>query len=343
VYREVGPSVVNITSLAIVRSPFGPAQQGQPQPRGTGSGFVIDGDGHIVTNNHVVEDSDQLSVTFPDKTTVPATLVGRDPANDLAVIRVDPNAKNQDGRSLKELLKPVTLGDSDQIVIGEDAIAIGSPLGLQHTVTAGIVSAIRLPSEEIVGGEPILLGGAVQTDAAINPGNSGGPLFNASGHVIGVNTAGLAPAGGSIGLNFAIPVNVVKRVAPELIKGGCYRHPLIGVSALPVSQIGQAARRELGVPTTQNGLLVQEVSGGAAAAGIRAGDRPVTLGNVQLRAGGDVIVAVDGRPTASPGELRAYVENNKRPGDAITLAVSRDGQRRDVRVVLSERPSEICR
>jgi S1-C subfamily serine protease len=350
VYRQAGPSVVNVTSLAVVRSPFGapfgasPAgQPAQPQPRGTGSGFVIDNEGHIVTNNHVVEEADQLGVTFPDRTAVPATLVGRDPENDLAVIRVDPNAKDENGRALKDLLRPVTLGDSDRIVTGEIAIAIGSPLGLQQTVTSGIVSAVRLPSEEIAGGEPLLLGGAVQTDAAINPGNSGGPLFNAAGEVIGVNTAGLAPAGGSIGLNFAIPVNVVKRVVPELISRGCYRHPLIGVSALPLSQIGQSARRELDVPVNQAGLLVQEVSAGAADAGIRAGQRTVTLGGAPLRAGGDIVIAVDGRRITSGGELRAYVENNKRPGDAVALTVLRDGQRRDVRVMLSERPSEACR
>jgi S1-C subfamily serine protease len=343
VYQEAGPSVVNITSLAIVRSPFVPVQQDQPRPRGTGSGFVLDTNGHIVTNNHVIEEADQLSVTFPDRTTVPATLVGRDPDNDLAVVRVDPNATGSNGQAVRTLLRPVTLGDSDQIVIGEEAVAIGAPLGLQQTVTAGIVSAIRLPSEGIVDGEPILLGGAVQTDAAINPGNSGGPLFNASGDVIGVTTAGLTPTGGSIGLNFAIPVNVVKRVVPELIGQGCYRHPLIGVSVLPISQIGQAARRELGVPPNQAGLLVLEVSAGADQAGIRGGDRTVNLGGTSLPAGGDIIVAIDGRPISALGELPAYVENNKRPGDTITVTVLRDGQRRDVPVVLSERPSEICR
>ena len=347
VYREAAGSVVNVTSLAVVRSPFGSVmgvpQSDRPQPRGTGSGFVIDDRGHIVTNNHVVEEADQLAVTFPDKTTVPATLVGRDPENDLAVIKVDPAATNESGRAIKDLLKPATLGDSERIEIGEEAIAIGSPLGLQQTVTSGVVSAVRLPSEEIVGGEPILLGGAVQTDAAVNPGTSGGPLFNAAGAVIGVNTAGLSPAGGNIGLNFAIPINVVKRVVPELIAHGCYRHPLIGISAVPLAQIGPAAKRELGVGGGQTGLLVQEVSAGAAEAGIRGGDRVLMLGGAQLRAGGDVVVAVDGRAVTSGGELRAYVENTKRPGDTVRLAVVRDGQPRDVQVRLSERPSEECR
>ncbi len=348
VYRQASPSVVNITSLAVVQSPRGAAsgggQPGQFQPQGTGSGFIIDTRGHIVTNNHVVEDAEQHAVTFQDHTTVPATLVGRDPDNDLAVIRVDPNATDQDGRAISGRLKPVTLGESARVVIGQDAIAIGSPLGLQQSVTSGIVSAIRNPGEEVGPGQDIdLLGGAVQTDAAINPGNSGGPLFNASAEVIGVNTAGLAPGGGSIGLNFAIPIDVVKRVAPELITGGCYRHPLVGISALPLSQLGTALKQQLGIPVSQRGLLVQEASAGAAQAGIRAGEQTVNAGGGQLRAGGDIIVAIDGRQLATGGDLRAHVENSKRPGESVTLSVLREGQRRDVQVQLSERPNEVCR
>ena len=343
VYRQAGASVVNITSLAVVRSQMSGTTTQRAQ--GTGSGFIIDRDGHIVTNNHVVEDADQLAVTFQDKTTVPARLVGRDPENDLAVIRVDPNATDASGRRIAELIKPVALGDSDRIEIGEEAIAIGSPLGLQQTVTLGIVSAVRLPSEEIGPGQELpLLGGAVQTDAAINPGNSGGPLFNASGEVIGVNSAGLAPAGSSIGLNFAIPINVVKRVAPELINRGCYRHPLIGVSALPLSQIGPALKEQLGLPTTLRGLLVQEVSAGAARAGVRVGARQINAGGVPLRVGGDIITGIDGRQVATGGDLRAYVENNKRPGDTVSLTLQRDGQPVQVQVNLTPRPSDIpCR
>ena len=345
VYRQAGASVVNITSLAVVRSPMGAATSQQAQPRGTGSGFMIDRDGHIVTNNHVVEDADQLAVTFQDKTTVPARLVGRDPENDLAVIRVDPNATDDSGRRIADLIRPITMGNSDQIEIGEEAIAIGSPLGLQQTVTLGIVSAIRQPSEEIGPGQELpLLGGAVQTDAAINPGNSGGPLFNAAGEVIGVNSAGLAPAGSSIGLNFAIPINVVKRVAPELINRGCYQHPLIGISTLPLSQIGPALKEQIGLPTNQRGLLVQEASAGAARAGVRGGSRQINAGGAPLLIGGDIITAVDGHPVATNGDLRAYVENNKRPGDTITLTLLRDGQPTQVTVSLTPRQSDIpCR
>ncbi|MHB1133883.1 MAG: S1C family serine protease, partial [Chloroflexota bacterium] len=279
VYRANGASVVQITSAAVVRTFNGT----QAEPQGTGSGFVIDNQGHIVTNNHVIEAADQLTVTFQDKTIVPAELIGRDPDNDLAVIKVDPNSTDDQGRRVADKLKPVNLGDSSRVVIGEDAIAIGAPLGLEQTVTLGIVSAIRLPGEEVAGGDLGLLGGAVQTDAAINPGNSGGPLFNAAGEVIGVNAAGLTPTGGSIGLGFAIPVNVVKRVSPALVERGCYEHPVIGISALSLSQLGQSTKNQLGLPVNQRGLLVQEVAAGAAQAGIRVGNRQVSVGGERVR------------------------------------------------------------
>ena len=335
VYRMAGPSVVNVTSLAVVRAPDG---AGQAQPQGTGSGFIIDTQGHIVTNNHVVQDADQLSVTFQDRTTVPATLVGRDPDNDLAVIRVDPTGTDQDGRAIGVLLRPVTLGDSDRVTIGEDAIAIGSPLGLQQTVTRGIVSALRQPGEDASRNGVDLLGGAVQTDAAINPGNSGGPLFNATGEVIGINTAGLSQSGGSIGLNFAIPINVAKRVVPELISFGCYHHPLVGISTVPLSQMGSALKQQLGIPPSQRGLLVQEASAGAAQGGVRAGTQAISVQGGQLRVGGDVLTAIDGQAVVTGGDLRGYVENNKRPGDAVTLTLLRNGQPLQIPVTLSQRP-----
>jgi S1-C subfamily serine protease len=215
-------------------------------------------------------------------------------------------------------------------------------LGLRQTVTSGIVSAIRQPGEDVAGGLD-LLGGAVQTDAAINPGNSGGPLFNASGEVIGVNTAILSRTGTSIGLGFAIPVNVAKRVVPELIQNGCYRHPMIGVSTIALGQISPGALRQLGISPDQKGLLVQESTAGAARAGIQAGNRTANIGGTPLRVGGDLIVAVDGHPVTAGGELRAYVENHKRPGDSVTLKVQRGEQQRDVEVRLAERPSEYCR
>lgn len=340
VYDQDSQSVVNITSVALVPNFTGGTQQ---TPRGIGSGFVIDQQGNILTNNHVVENADQLIVTFKDGATIPGKLVGRDPDNDLAVIQVDPNGTDDKGRAVRDILRPVQLGDSNRIVIGEDSIAIGSPLGLQQTVTAGIVSAIRSPEDPSIA-QLQLLGGAIQTDAPINPGNSGGPLFNASAEVIGVNTAILSQSGEFIGIGLAIPINVAKRVAPDLISSGCYRHPLIGVTTVSLSVIGQAARRDLGIPANQKGLLVQEAAGGAAQAGIKGGDRVVTLaGGQQLRLGGDVILAVDGRELTVGGQLRAYIENNKRPGDTVTLTILRGDQRQDVQVPLGERPNDQCR
>jgi S1-C subfamily serine protease len=336
VYQRNGPSVVNITSVAVVRTRLGLAEL----PRGVGSGFIWDDAGHIVTNNHVIANADELTVTFKEGAASPATLVGRDPDNDLAVIRVDPNNRDEAGNAIRDRLRPVALGDSDRITIGEAAIAIGSPLGLQQTVTAGIVSALRPPGEGGTHGPVDLLGGAVQTDAAINPGNSGGPLFNAAGEVIGVNTAILSRLGGNIGLGFAIPVNVVKRVVPELIQHGCYRHPLVGVQVLSLTQLGQAAQRQLGLEPNQRGLLVQESSAGAAEAGIRGGERVVLLGGEPIRVGGDILLAVDGRPLETGGELRGYIENTKRPGDTVTFEISRDGHRQEVTVRLSERPDQ---
>jgi 2-alkenal reductase len=329
---------VNITSVALVSPTPGAGAQEQ---RGIGSGFILDRDGRIVTNNHVVQDATQLNVTFSNRATFPAQLVGRDPDNDLAVVRVDPNATYEGARSVQELLRPAALGDSDQVVIGEYAVAIGSPLGLQQTVTSGIVSAIREPGEDVgVGsgaGSLDLLGGAIQTDASINPGNSGGPLFNAAGEVIGVNTAILSRSGGNIGIGFAIPINVVKRVAPVLIQSGRYPHPFIGVTTIALSRLGASLKRDLGLPENQTGLLVQEVTAGAQQAGLRAGQRSVNVEGGQIRLGGDIIVAIDGQRVTG-GELRAYIENNKRPGDTATLTVLRDGQRVDIPVALSERP-----
>jgi S1-C subfamily serine protease len=343
VYQQNAESVVNITSLAVLPTfGFGQQQQQQAQPQGIGSGFFIDTDGRIVTNDHVVQDATQLAVTLSDKTTVAAQLLGRDADNDLAVIKIDPNATDQDGRSIADRIKPVTLGDSDQVTIGETAIAIGSPLGLAQTVTEGIVSALRTPFENSpVPGAQIadIVGGAIQTDAAINPGNSGGPLFNASGQVIGVNSSILSQSGGNEGVGFSIPINVVKRVVPELIQNGRYRHPQLGVSTIALSDLSPQAKQQLGFQPNQRGLLVEQVTAGAQQAGIQAGTRRVQLGNQMILVGGDVIVAIDGQPVATGGDLRGWIENNKHPGDTTTVTVLRNNARQDFQVTLSERPA----
>ena len=324
VYQHVSPSVVSITSVVVARV-FGGFVE---QPQGTGSGFMIDDRGHIVTNHHVVADANQLQVTFADGITIAARLVGRDPDNDLAVIKIEGPA---------ERIRALAWADSDAVKIGETAIAIGSPFGLDQTVTVGIVSARRQPLEESEAAQGLrLLGGAIQTDAAINPGNSGGPLLNARGEVIGVNTAILSQSGGSVGVGFAIPANVVKRVVPELITRGHYRHPTVGISAIPLTpRLAQALQISV-----DHGLLVQQVSGAAVQAGLRGGSRVVLLGLVRVAVGGDIVVGIDGRQVGTRNELLAYIENFKKVGDRVTLSVLRDGRSVDLPITLFERPAQ---
>jgi 2-alkenal reductase len=324
IYDDNSARVVNIMSSAVLNTVIGPSSV----PQGTGSGFVYDSLGHIVTNDHVIGDSLQLEVNFANRTSAPAQIVGRDPDTDLAVLQIQPPAG----------VEPVRLGDSDKLRIGQVAVAIGSPLGLRQTVTQGIVSALRAPGEETANGPIGLLGGAVQTDASINPGNSGGPLFDAAGDVVGVNTAIITSSGGSEGLGLAIPINVVKRVVPDLIQYGKYRHPDLGVSGIPVSALGQMARRQLGIPdTVEDGVLVLQASETAQQAGVLVGSTPVVVGALRALAGADIVVAVDGQPVGTPGELRGFVDNTRRPGDTVTLTVARGGQHVDLQVPLGER------
>ena len=336
VYREGSPAVVSVLSTVVTGGFF---NQAQPQPSGAGSGFVISDEGFIVTNNHVVEDADRLEVTLSNGRTVPAKLIGRDPRSDLAVVKVDVP---------KEQLSVARLGSSAQLEVGEPAIAIGNPFGLDRTVTAGIISGRRPVLDEPAGGangratEPGLLIDAIQTDASINPGNSGGPLFNARGEVIGINTLILSPGsqggqGGNIGIGFAIPIDYARRIVPELMSKGKYSHPFLG---LGTQEITETIAQQASLPVKE-GLLVAEVdaSGPAAKAGIRAGTRPQDARSRQVSLGGDIVVAVDGQPMRRPEELLVYLEIQKRVGDPLTLNLLRDGQRREVTVQLADRPA----
>jgi S1-C subfamily serine protease len=323
VYKRVSPGVVLVTS-SIVRPDF--FQQATPPQQGVGSGFIIDGQGHIVTNNHVVEEAERLEVSLPDNSVVPARLIGRDPWFDIAVIKVDVSP---------ERLHQLTLGDSDAVEIGELAIAIGNPFGLERTVTTGIVSA-RRATVDSPGGTGVLVD-AIQTDASINPGNSGGPLLNARGEVIGVNTlARLIQGVGQAGINFAIPINAVKRIAPELIAAGTYNHPFLGVGTVAITE---SIATELSL-LVREGLIVQSVTpgSGAASAGIRPSTQPRQVRSRELGVGGDIIVAVDGRPMPRSPDLLVYLERYRRPGDTVTLTVNRDGQTQDIPVRVGDRP-----
>ncbi|MFQ5656214.1 MAG: S1C family serine protease [Candidatus Methylomirabilales bacterium] len=320
IYRDVSPAVVHITSTALGYDFFFNVV---PQ-QGSGSGFIIDMGGYIVTNNHVVEDARSLEVTLASGRKVPARLIGRDPLNDLAVIKIHVPG---------EKLHVVRLGDSDPLQIGQLAIAIGNPFGLDRTVTTGVVSSLGRTLRTDSGREIRRL---IQTDAAVNPGNSGGPLLNSRGEVIGINTAIFSPTGGSVGIGFAIPINTVKRVVSELIAKGRVSHPWLGISGLTVTS---EISRVLQLPVQRGVLVVRVVRRSPAAqAGIREGGRPIRVGNTILRIGGDVILAIDGRDVETMNGLIAYLEDHTRVGQVVDLMVLREGLRLKLRATLGELP-----
>ena len=326
VYRNVSPGVVNITSRVITQDSF---RNDVPQ-QGSGSGFVIDKEGHIVTNNHVVEGAERVEVTFSDETVVTAKVIGTDPSVDLAIIKVDVP---------QEKLFPLTLGSSGDLLPGQLAIAIGNPFGLERTITTGVVSAL---DRSIQARNGRLIGGVVQTDAAINPGNSGGPLMDSKGMVIGVNTAIFSPSGGSVGVGFAIPVDTVKRVVPELITKGRYAHPWLGISGFSLS--GELAKRLEDVGSDlgrRNGVMIIEVvkESPAEQAGLKGGDREVQLGNRLLTFGGDIITGIDSKVIKDMEDLINHLELETSVGQSVKLKIIRDGQEKILDLTLGERPS----
>jgi len=326
VYDQAGPAVVHITSRVITYDVFM-----QPVPQeGTGSGFVYDMEGHIVTNYHVVADAESVSVALAAGGVYTATIVGTDSSNDLAVLRIE----------AEKLPGPIPLGDSDQLRVGQFVVAIGNPFGLDRTLTVGVISAL---SRVIQSPDSRFIGEAIQTDAAINPGNSGGPLLDLEGRVIGVNAQIISPSQASAGIGFAIPVNTVRRVVPQLIARGHYPHPWLGVSVLPFEAEGAQILREAGMDVpVDEGLLVAEVVSGspAAKAGIRGGDRVVRIGNTEVPLGGDIITAINGEPIADFQGLTVYLESETQVGDTVEATLIRDGREMTVSVTLAERPEQ---
>src|SRR5713226_6141164 len=319
VYRKNIDSVVNITSRAVTFDFF----YGLVPQEGQGSGFIIDKEGHVLTNYHVIADARQVKVTLHNRKEYKATVVGTDRAHDLAVIQIKGPG-----------LTPMVLGDSRNLQVGQKVYAIGNPFGLSGTMTRGIISSIR-PVQEPDG---LQIDEAIQTDAAINPGNSGGPLLNWHGEVIGINTMIASNVGQSAGIGFAIPVNTAKAVLNDLVTLGRVRRPALGVRTIPITpeladQMGLAA---------DNGLLiVQVVPGGAAdRAGLRGGTERAYLGNIAIMVGGDLIVAIDGQDVQDQQDL-SQVMNNHRAGDTVRLTIYRGKKKMDVSVVLGEAREQV--
>jgi S1-C subfamily serine protease len=315
VYHKAIPSVVNITSRTVAYDFFyGPVPE-----EGQGSGFIIDKEGHILTNYHVVGDSGQVEVTLHNKKTYKAVVIGRDRGHDLAVVQI----KAPD-------VVPAVLGDSKSLQVGQKVFAIGNPFGLAGTMTRGIISSLR----PIRSPEGAYIEEAIQTDAAINPGNSGGPLLNSRGEVIGINS--MIATGGSnqsAGIGFAIPINTAKAVLNDLITLGTVRRPSLGIVSLP---IGPELAQEIGLPADYGVLIVRTVPDGAAErAGLKGGNQRAYLGATPIMIGGDLIVAIDGDSVGDQQDL-ANVMNKHRSGDTVTVTIYRSKRKMDVKVVLGE-------
>jgi 2-alkenal reductase len=291
---------------------------------GSGSGFVLDSDGHIVANNHVIDGAERILVRFADDATVEAELVGTDADSDLAVIQVDVAAG---------LLRPVELGDSGVLRVGQRAIAVGNPFGFEQTMTTGIIGALgRVVRQESGFSLPML----IQTDAAINPGNSGGPLLDSRGRVMGVTTLIFSSSGSSAGVGFAVPVNTVKRVVPALIADGRYADPWLGIGGLSITP---RVAEDLGLPVERGILLLDVVRRGPAAkAGLRSSDGEARRDGAVLPKGGDIIVAMDGTAVREMDDLVVLL-SQRTVGQKVTLAVIRGGDEQNVEVTLEERPA----
>jgi len=319
VYKRNIPSVVNVTSRAMTFDFF----YGLVPQEGQGSGFVIDKEGHILTNYHVIADARQVEVTMHNRKKYKATIVGTDPSHDLAVIQI----------KAPELV-PAVLGDSRNLQVGQKVYAIGNPFGLAGTMTRGIVSSIR-PVREPNGA---MIDEAIQTDAAINPGNSGGPLMNWHGEVIGINTMILSNSNQSAGIGFAIPINTAKAVLNDLMTLGRVRRPALGVRTVPVSP---ELADEIGLPVDFGLLIIGVVPGSSAdQAGLRAGTEHAYLGNIPIMLGGDLIVAIDGEKIQDQDDLTQMM-NNHRAGDSVKVTIYRGKKKMDVEVSLGEARQQV--
>ncbi len=315
IYRVVSPGVVNIHSTSYARDFFGFVE---PQ-EGAGSGSILDQDGNILTNYHVIERAQKLSVSFGGQRTYAATVVGGDPDTDLAVIKLVERPR--------EPLSVVPLGDSDRLEVGQKVLAIGNPFGMDRTLTTGVISGLQRPIRAR-NGRPIE--GAIQTDASINPGNSGGPLLDSSGRMIGINSQILSSSGASAGVGFAIPVNIAKRIVPQLISTGEVRRPKLGINTRNVA----ALRSQVELPVAEGVLIVQVAAGGPAANGGLRGLTQTENGEVEL---GDIIVAINEQKVGNTDDLYRALDKQK-VGETVRVEIVRNGRRTTVPVRLTDVP-----
>lgn len=340
IYQKVNPSVVNIQVVEQAtgfsfRGSFGfNNQQNQPAQQALGSGFVWDTAGHIVTNNHVVSGASSIEVTFSDGTTVSGKLVGADPNSDLAVIQVNVPAS---------MLVPVQLADSTKAVVGQLVIAIGNPYGLQGTMTQGIISGLErslsvgLDNQSSQQTPTYSIPDIIQTDASINPGNSGGVLVDDQGNLIGVTAAIESQSGSNSGIGFVIPSSIVAKVVPSLIKTGTYNHPSLGVDTATLTP---AMAKAMNLSLTQQGVLIIDVSpnGPADKAGLVGGNRAILIDGQQTPIGGDVIIAVNGQAMKTVDEMGAYLFDQTKVGQTVTLTILHNGRQKEVKATLAVQP-----
>ncbi len=324
IYETASPSVVHITNRS-----YGMMFGRRVPQGGTGSGFVYDNQGHIITNFHVVEDAEQLLVTLSNGQELEAELIGTDPLNDLAIVKID---------AAKSLPAPLPIAESDKVRVGQFVIAIGNPFGLNQTLTTGVVSAlgrvIQSPQDNRFIGE------AIQTDAAINPGNSGGPLLDLTGRVIGVNSQIISPGGGNAGIGFSVSSNTVLRVVPELIDNGYYAHPWLGTQLFELNPTAAETLRgaEMKLPVDRGLLVLETIRGAAAARAGLIGSTETVVGRSRLPLGGDVIVAIDSTPIQTYQDLTVYLETQTSVGERVNVKIIRNGKERTISVILGTQP-----
>ncbi|HZN10274.1 MAG TPA: trypsin-like peptidase domain-containing protein [Blastocatellia bacterium] len=321
IYNSLSPGVVNITTTTVVRDWFAAYEtQG-----GSGSGAILDKEGHILTNFHVVQGARKLVVALANNNHYDAKPIGVDPDNDLAVVKID---------APRETLTPIPLGSSKELFVGQKVLAIGNPFGLDRTLTTGIVSGLARPLRSEFTDR--LIEGVIQTDAAINPGNSGGPLLDSRGRMVGINTMIFSPSGGSVGIGFAVPVDTARKIVPDILAYGRVRRPKLGVTSYPLdSRLAEA----LELPV-QEGIMVMQVYPGTAAAraGIKGGDQQVRIGNQIAYIGGDVITGIDGQPVRTRDDLDRIL-GAKKIGDRVQVDVVRGRRRVTLEVELTEPPA----